>query len=103
MDNAGQITEEEKNEIYKKIVDIMLASLDNGSITAEDSEQASMFILERLDSAPDRYHMDAIIEEFVKRWPIFSPLLAPKLAKQAEDFDAQKIEELKSEINSITN
>lgn len=102
MDNAGQITEEEKNEIYKKIVDIMLASLDNGSITAEDSEQASMFILERLDSAPDRFYLEAIIEGFVKRWPVFSPLLASKAAQESESQDAQKIEEVKNEINSLT-
>lgn len=102
MDNTGQITEEVKNEIYKKIVDIMLVALENGAMTAEDSENASVFILDRLDKAPDSFYLDALLEEFANRWPVFSPLLAPKHAEEAKVIDEQKIEEVKSEINNLT-
>jgi len=102
MDNTGQITEEVKNEIYKKIVDIMLVALENGAMTAEDSESASIFILDRLDKAPDQFYLDALLEEFANRWPVFSPLLAPKHAEEAKIIDEQNIATITNEIKNIS-
>lgn len=101
MDNTGQITEEVKNEIYKKIVDIMLASLENGSMTAEDSEDASMFIIDRLDKTTDEFYLEALLEEFVDRWPIFSPLLQSKREEEAKIADEQNIANIQNEIKNI--
>ncbi len=101
MDNSGQITEEIKNQIYKQIVDIMLVALENNAMTSEDSEEASMFIIDRLDSATDEFYLDALLEEFVDRWPVFSPLLQPKREEEAKIIDAQNIANIQNEIKTI--
>jgi len=102
MDNTGQITEETKNELYKKIVDIMLVSLENGVLTADESEDASFFILEQLDTIPDEYHLDAFIEELVKRWPCFTPLLQPKKEEESRIADQQNIENITNQLKNLT-
>jgi hypothetical protein len=101
MDNTDQITEEIKNDIYKKIVDIMLVALENGAMTAEDSENASIFILDRLDKASDQFYLDALLEEFVDRWPVFSPLLQPKREEAARVEDEKNMQNISNELKAI--
>jgi hypothetical protein len=83
------------------MADIMLASLENGSMTAEDSEEASAFMLNRLDRAPDEFHIDALLEELVNRWPVFSPLLQPRREEQAKIADAQNIANISNELKNL--
>jgi len=101
MDNSSQISEETKNEIYQQIVDLMLIGLESNALTAEDSEEASMFIMERLDKATDEFYLDALLEEFVDRWPIFTPLLQPKHEAEAKVIDEQNIANIQNEIKNL--
>ena len=101
MDNSSQISEETKNEIYQQIVDLMLIGLESNALTAQDSEDASMFIMERLDKATDEFYLDALLEEFVDRWPIFSPLLQPKREAEAKVIDEQNIANIQNEIKNL--
>jgi len=102
MDSNGQITEELKNKVYNKIMDVMLTSLENGTLTAEESEDASYFILEMIDSLPSKNHLDAFLEELSERWECFKPLLQPQHEEELKASDEQNIQNIKEEINQLT-
>lgn len=101
MDNGSQITEETKNGIYKQIIDIMLVSLENGSLSAQESEDVSAFALQHIDNAPSQDYIDSFLNQLSLRWPCFSPLLSPLHEKESRLKDEQSIQNLKNEINSI--
>jgi hypothetical protein len=101
MDISALSIESSKKEIYKDMADIMLASLENGSMSAEDSEEASTFMLDRLDSVSDEFYLYSLLEELVSRWPIFSPLLQPRREEQAKIADAQNIANISSELKNL--
>lgn len=102
MDNAGQITEDMKNDLYRKIIDVMLKSLDVGSISSEESEEISMFVLNNIDSAPNELYIESFLEELSKRWPQFSPLLQPYRQKEIEATDQQEIQNVTNELKNLT-
>lgn len=101
MDVSTQITEEQKNTVYSELSNTLLHALEGKVITTEESESAKLFILERIDALPNRYYLEAFLEELARRWPIFQPVLAPQIEKAEEKQAQQEIQSIQQEIQQI--
>lgn len=102
MDNSTQISEEEKNNTYTRLSDLLLLALEAGVISTEDAHDASAYILNRLDSLPSHAYLEAFLEEISERWPCFKPILHDQ-EETAEKIQTQEnIQNIKQEINQLT-
>jgi hypothetical protein len=102
MDNSTPISEDVKNKTYSDITDIMIMALEKGAMAIVESENASNYILQRLDSLEDQTQLDAFLEVLAKRWMVFQPLLIEQKEAAEKKEDNQTIQNIQSEINSIS-
>lgn len=91
-----------RKEAYKELTDLLLKALENGQISTEDSEDASRFILERLDNISTDTYLAAFLEEVANRWPCFKPILIHQQHEEIKQEDEQKIQEVENEIGEIS-
>lgn len=98
MDDSVQISEETRNKIYRELTDLMLRALEAGAIEADDAQDASHYILERLDSITDPLYLEAFLEEVAERWNCFQPILLEQKAKAEEEAQKENIQQIQNEI-----
>lgn len=102
MDNSAPISEEVKNKAYRDITDIVLAALDKNVLSAEDAEDISIFVLNRIDSLTSQEMFDAFLEEMAQRWHCFKPLLFSKEERVTSEHDQQDIAKIQQQISQLT-
>ena len=51
MDQSAVITEDTKNSIYNQLADAMIAALETNTLSHDDSQISSKYILDNLDNA----------------------------------------------------
>lgn len=100
--NLPQDFSVKKNETYKELTALLLKALENGQVSAEDSEDASRFILERFDNISTDIYLSAFLEEVANRWPCFRPVLVTQQHEEVKQEDQQKIESVEQEIENIS-
>lgn len=100
--NLPQDFSVKRNETYKELTGLLLKALESGQISAEDSEDASRFILERFDNISTDTYLAAFLEEAASRWPCFKPILIQQQHEDVKQEDQQKIEAVENEIENLT-
>ena len=101
MDESTQISKKKKNKLYAELSDLLLRALENNAIDAENAQDASAFILERIDQIEDGLFLEAFLEELVDRWFCFQPILL-EYQQKAEEKQAQEgIQDIQNQINQI--
>jgi hypothetical protein len=101
MDNSTQISEDVKNKLYAELSDLLLRALENNAIDAESAQDASAFILERIDQIEDALFLEAFLEELVDRWYCFQPILLQYQQKAEEEQSQQGIQNIQNQIDQL--
>lgn len=92
-----------RDALYRELTDLLLKGLETGAISADDSTDASRYILERLDSLNSDILIDAFVETIAERWPVFRPALLSQKEERAQATDEKKVDELEKEIHNISD
>lgn len=103
MDQNSTDFSAQKDACAKELLDLMIKSLEAGTLTADESEKASRFIVEHFDRATDIYYLQASVESLVANWPCFQPALLSFKNQEAESQDQTKIKETQQKLQEIQN
>ncbi len=101
MDNSIQITSEQKDEIYSKLADAMIDGLENGTLSPQDSEVSSQYILEQLGSITTRAELLTVLEDVSNRWSSYKTVYFELKEEDAKKQDTAQIEQAQQELQSI--
>jgi hypothetical protein len=96
-----QMTEETRKEIYHDLAELMLAALEEGVMTTEESEDSSAFILEKLDAVQNGDQLISFLEELKNKWAVYENVYTGVKSKYAQSTDTQKIEEIQSKLQQL--
>ncbi len=102
MDNTAPFTEEERTNLYNKLLDELLAATDSKAIEFETAQEASEYILANVDDIQDNEDLRFFLERLAEQWPIFQGLTLPSQVQQAEAQDQAGIENIQEQIQQIT-
>lgn len=69
MASTVALTPEVKKQIYNKLADDLIESLEKGEMTTDDSEQSSVFILGELEKAATVDDALLFLQALSTRWP----------------------------------
>lgn len=94
------ITAEYREKVYKELAQAMLDGLDKGTITIEQSDEISHFVLDHLDNVGTIADLIVFVKELASKWPVYQSVL---LRLQDESQKDEKIKGVQENINQITN
>jgi acyl-CoA reductase-like NAD-dependent aldehyde dehydrogenase len=80
---------EEKKKLEEAVVETMITALEKEKITEEELPTISNFVLDKVDSAQNIHDLEVFLEELVKKWEIFQPLLVLEKAEKQEKFEEE--------------
>ena len=103
MDNNVQDLSQKKDALYIELTDLTLQSLESGALSLEDSQDASRFILERLDALETETLLEAFVETLADRWPCFKPAAVSRANQTVINNDQQQLSTIEHEIESMQN
>ena len=67
-------TQEHKDAIERKILEILANALDAGQIENDDAPDVARFVLDRIDKVTNQKELIEFLGELSSKWPIFSTL-----------------------------
>jgi len=103
MDTDPTDLSDKKDSLYKELLDLMIQSLQNGTLSANDSDEASRFIIDNFEKARDIHYLKVVIEELCENWPSFKPALLSFEKQSAEGQDQAKIEDTQQSLEELKN
>lgn len=86
-----------KDKIGERLTRELANGLTDGTVTEEEAAEIATYILENLNKTKDSSEILNFLEEFVKKWPIFEPILNLEQANtidKKEDVAIQQAESL---------
>ena len=103
--NTKSFTEEMRKQIYEKLADDLIAGLEKGEMTTNDSEESSEFILSELEKATTKEDALLFLQALATRWPSYQnaylwirkEILQAQDQQQAQDV-AEKIQKIASAL-----
>ena len=81
------MTNQEKEDIEKKILEEISNALEKGELKADDSAAIANFILEKLDGVSSSTELVNFLQELSQKWPVFNNLLEIEKGKQEQKDD----------------
>lgn len=94
------VTSEYREKVYKELAQAMLDGLDKGTITVEQSDEISHFVLDHLDNVGSTADLIVFVKELASKWPAYQSV---SLQLQDESQKDEKIKGVQENINQITN
>lgn len=70
-----EITLEYKNEVERKIVEIVMQALERGMLQQQDLPPIGEFVLDRIDKIKNHQELFQFLDDLSHKWSIFDPLL----------------------------
>lgn len=67
-------TQEHKDKIERKILEILANALDAGQIENDDAPNVARFVLDRIDKVTNQKDLVAFLGDLSEKWPVFSTL-----------------------------
>jgi len=67
-------TQEHKDAIERKILEILANALDAGQIENEEAPDVARFVLDRIDKVTNQKELIEFLGELNEKWPVFSTL-----------------------------
>jgi len=101
MDNTAPFTEEERTNLYNKLLNELLAATDSQAIEFEIAQEASEYILANVDDIQDQEDLRFFLERLAEQWPIFQGMTLPSREQQAQAQDQQSIQNIQEQIQQI--
>ena len=95
-----ELTEEHKKEVERKLVEVIIDSLEKNLISVGDKDAISAFILQRMLSVRTHEELITFLRELSSKWSIFSPLLvieSGEVKEKNEDRVVDKVQSLTQE------
>jgi len=86
------LTGEDKDIIYKKIIDIIINALEVNDIEEHEAERIAQFTLDGMSNIVSESQLGDFYDDLSSRWEIFTPLL-----KEIEGSRREKVENEMSE------
>lgn len=74
-------TQEHKNEIERKIVEAIIAGLENKSLLESQLSEIADFVLQRIDAVKNQDELLAFLADLSSKWSIFNNV---KLTEEGE-------------------
>ena len=78
------LTEERKKEIKMKLMEAIIASLENSRLSVNELSSVASFILDRIDKVADQDQLRFFLSELSAKWPIFTDLLVTEISGPQE-------------------
>jgi len=75
------VTPEHKNEIEKKIVEAIVAGLENKNLLESQLSEIADFVLQRMDAVKNQDELLAFLADLSSKWPVFNNI---KLTEEGE-------------------
>jgi len=95
-----ELTEEHKKEVERKLVEVIIDSLEKNLISVGDKDTISAFILGRALNVRTHEELITFLRELSSKWSIFSPLLvieSGEVKEKNEDRVVDKVQSLTQE------
>jgi len=92
-----EITAEEKKDIETKIVDTIIAALEQDALASDEVPVISSYVLERIDTVKTHEELMIFLRELSAKWALFTKLLVMKSGEaqlQSEAELTKSVEEL---------
>ncbi|OGH12388.1 MAG: hypothetical protein A2857_01485 [Candidatus Levybacteria bacterium RIFCSPHIGHO2_01_FULL_36_15] len=83
-----QLSGEHRTEVEKAIVELIAASIENGSLGESDLPVIADFVLTKIDVLQTQEELVSFLSELSLKWPVFSnvqTLEQGKITQKAED------------------
>lgn len=84
MINSMEFTQDQREQIEKRIVELMIVGLQNNSLTEEDTTDLSIYVLDRIDLIKNQKELIEFLREFSGKWEVFKPLLFQEEGKMQD-------------------
>lgn len=69
------IDDDFKERVYKDLADVIIASLEDGTMTVEESEQSAEFIYNGIEKAGNYLQLTLVLYQLAQRWPQFTAVM----------------------------
>lgn len=101
MNPSTQITEEQRNELYNQLAQLMLTAVEAGSLPYEEMQEPSQFILDTLDTLSINEEVSLFLDNLADKWPLFQGAAGSYQAQQVEAADNQQIAQAQQQIQQL--
>lgn len=101
MDDNTQISDEARDKIYTQIADTMIEGLEAGTLSADESQQSSQYILDRLDDVHTFQEAVELLKDVSERWPAYRNALSVIEKEGSEKQDEAKIQKAQEQLHNI--
>ncbi len=91
----------QKDALFKELLALMISSLEAGILSPEDSEAASRFIVDKIETAKNADELEALVSLLGEKWPCFKPAMLSFRESQALAEDESKLTEAQNEIETL--
>ena len=102
MDNNAPITEVDKNNVYNSLADALIKGLENNSLTVEESQLSSQYILSGLETISTKEQLISFLEDISTRWPAYKETFIMVKEQELNQKDTQQIKEVQKELQTVT-
>lgn len=80
-------TQEHKREIEWKLIDVIISSLKQGTITEEELPTVASYILDTIKTVKNHDQLLQFLRDLSARWSIFSPVLVVESGEVKEKME----------------
>ena len=98
MDQSAVITEDTKNSIYNQLADAMIAALETNTLSHDDSQISSKYILDNLDNAKTHGELLTFLEEASNKWPAYKGVYLAFEEQKTKTEDSTQLEEAREKL-----
>lgn len=87
--------------LQQKLVDCMLAALDEGTCDTDQSKESANFILDESEKIKTEKDLDNFLTILVARWPFYEAALKEYGFKKVEKEDDQKLKSVQDKLQAL--
>lgn len=95
------ISDAVKKILYNHLAEVMLSSVENGTLSFEDGQISSQYILNQFDNLKTYPDLISFLQDLSVKWPIYSSVLTYLLSLEQEHKDEKKLDKIEEELQDM--
>lgn len=97
------LSEEQKEQVYKDFSDALMSALENGQITVEESEKSADFMLQNFGEVTSKESLIIFLEDLSIKWSAYKNLYLKEKGEEIIAGDQDKIIEIQNNLDALSN